>query len=201
MEVQAIRRENLAGLIRDRFENNRAAFCRATGRHPNLINLVLSKNPEFQRNVGEKLARMIEADLGLPDGWLDIQGQTSINSSSVQFRVAELDGTATAEKLQISAPHLDRPTSLDAVVAVRVPSGDLAPQLLPQDLLLVDTGQTSVAADGVYIVKTTAGHFIRRVSKLMTGGFRVTAGADSTEVKKIEVLGRAVGSVLFRPIV
>lgn len=60
MDAFEARRVNLTDYIADRYESNRAAFCRATGKNPNLINLVLTDNADYRRNIGEKLARDIE---------------------------------------------------------------------------------------------------------------------------------------------
>jgi len=66
-----VRRLNLIEYIAKNFSGNRAAFCRATGKNPNLINLVLSGNKDYARTIGEKLARDIEARSNLAKGWLD----------------------------------------------------------------------------------------------------------------------------------
>lgn len=69
--IYEVRRNNLISYIADKHEGNRAEFCRATQKNPNLINLILTKNPEFQKNMGEKLARDLEKLCGLTPRWFD----------------------------------------------------------------------------------------------------------------------------------
>lgn len=69
--VYEIRRRNLIAYIEDKHQGNRAEFCRHIGKNPNLINLALTRNDEYRKNIGEKLARDIEQLAGMPDGWLD----------------------------------------------------------------------------------------------------------------------------------
>lgn len=70
MEIVDIRRARLAQLIRDRYESQ-ADFVSKTGYNQGEVSALL-KNKSF----GEKKARKIEADCGLPPGWLDTSSDT-----------------------------------------------------------------------------------------------------------------------------
>lgn len=70
-DIFETRRKNLLSHIADKHQGNRAEYCRAIGKNPNLINLTLTRNPDHRKNIGEKLARDLEHLSNLPDGWLD----------------------------------------------------------------------------------------------------------------------------------
>lgn len=69
MEIVDTRRARLAQLIRERYESQ-ADFVAKTGINQGEVSALL-KNKSF----GEKKARKIEADCGLPTGWLDASGE------------------------------------------------------------------------------------------------------------------------------
>lgn len=89
-DIFEVRRRNLVAYIQDKHEGNRAEFCRAIGKNPNLINLALTKNKEYRKNIGEKLARDIEQQSGMPSGWLD-QHDRSPSEPTVQVPVTTGD--------------------------------------------------------------------------------------------------------------
>ena len=76
MEIVDIRRARLAQLIRERYESQ-ADFVSKTGANQGEVSALL-KNKSF----GEKKARKIEADCGLPHGWLDTMDEQQENSPS-----------------------------------------------------------------------------------------------------------------------
>lgn len=65
MTIQDIRRENLTRLV-EQYGSQRK-LSDATGLAPTYIHQMLSSI----RGIGEKTARKIEINTGLPDGWLD----------------------------------------------------------------------------------------------------------------------------------
>lgn len=67
MDIKDIRVNKLAELIRNRYDNNAAAFARAVDRSSSQINDTLAGRKSF----GEKFARHIEQKLSLPDGYMD----------------------------------------------------------------------------------------------------------------------------------
>ena len=71
MQTTDIRRARLAQLIRERYESQ-ADFVAKTGANQGEVSALL-KNKSF----GEKKARKIEADCGLPAGWLDVMDDTA----------------------------------------------------------------------------------------------------------------------------
>lgn len=67
--IYAIRRARVIQIVQERFEGNRAAF----GREAGLDHSLSSAYVRGAQNIGERLARRIERDLGLTDGWLDME--------------------------------------------------------------------------------------------------------------------------------
>jgi hypothetical protein len=67
MDIQSNRRARLAQLIIDRYNGSQAGFVDATGANQGEVSALL-RNKSF----GEKKARKIEIDSGIPAGWLDI---------------------------------------------------------------------------------------------------------------------------------
>lgn len=67
MDIKAIRLSNLIKLISN--EESQEAFSRKVDIEPSYLSQI--KNPNNPKNLGEKLARKIEASLGLEKGWMD----------------------------------------------------------------------------------------------------------------------------------
>lgn len=207
-EMTEIRRKNLATLIQEKFQGNRAAFCRATGRNPNLINLILSNNPEIRRNLGEKLARGIEEQMGLAEGWLDVNREGGPVGQVYTFPVTRLDDLDTAgiEKIvlgqDVAARHFDRPTAMASVRACYMVGTEMEPAISQGDIMLVDTGCQELEKDGVYVITRGRDVFVRRVRKTLDGSIRISADNDPEGVVqaqpgRFKSAGRIVGLMRF----
>jgi hypothetical protein len=155
--IEQIRRSNLDAVIKDRFEGNRAAFCRATGKHPNLINLILSKNPDLRRGIGERLCRSIEASLSLPDGWLDKPAHGSEGAGSVTVSIFDHDRTdewVTLDKQSLK--ELTGETTSAHTAILRVKSDHMSPTVSVGDLLVLDTSDAGKKVDqsgSIYVIQ------------------------------------------------
>lgn len=66
MDIQSTRRARLAQLIAERYNGSQAEFIEATTANQGEVSALL-KNKSF----GEKKARKIEGECGVPTGWLD----------------------------------------------------------------------------------------------------------------------------------
>lgn len=207
--VTDVRRENLEQLIAVRFDSNNAAFCRATGKHQNLINLILTKNTALRRNMGERLARDIERALSLPVGYLDVPRQSGVAGGSLYtFPVVRLDALDSSgmEKIVIGADmagrHLDSPSAMSAVRGCYMTSDEMAPSINKDDLMFVDAGAVEFDRDGIYVIVRNKDVFIRRVRRLLTGGIRISSdgdkdGAIDAAPGKFKSMGRVVGLMRF----
>lgn len=81
-EEQKTRLANLRWLLQNRFEGVIAALARAIGRSANQTRLLINPDAEGGRKMGEKLARSIEQDLGLPPRWLDEKHEGVVDASA-----------------------------------------------------------------------------------------------------------------------
>lgn len=66
MDIQAIRRANLATLVQSRFGGSQNALAIAVDRQASYISRCLSASGKHAKPIGEKFARHIEASLDLP---------------------------------------------------------------------------------------------------------------------------------------
>lgn len=71
MDIQEIRRANLAALVQLRFHGNQSALAMAVDRQPSYISRCLAPTGKHSKPIGEKFARHIEAALELAPGALD----------------------------------------------------------------------------------------------------------------------------------
>lgn len=71
MDIQAIRRFNLAALIQSRFQGNQSALALAVDRQASYISRCLADAGKHSKPIGEKFARHIEKALELLPGALD----------------------------------------------------------------------------------------------------------------------------------
>jgi len=189
--VYGIRKANIEKLVLDKFRGNKSAFARATMVHPNHINLILSSNPDHSRNLGENLARKIEAQLGLPSSWLDHQHDASSSSSH------QVDAIAIHESLAGAVRTCDRAVSvvipMDRVKAVEkrltavenvilavVDTHDMEPEIAYNDPIMIDTGVKAVTVDGVYVLVKSGVALLRRFSRSSLGDLVIVDAKDGS---------------------
>lgn len=70
--IQTIRIKNLEQLIDNEFGGVRSRLADALGVPRSQISRLFSSSEGSRKNLGENLARKIEAASGVPEGWLDI---------------------------------------------------------------------------------------------------------------------------------
>jgi hypothetical protein len=208
--VFSIRRDNLRQLVMSKpYDGNRSAFSRATEVHVNQINLFLTDNPNHRRNLGEALARKIEAKLGLSEGWFDVvhggEGAPLKISSPRGELPAALVGLfardAAVASLEVHASFLSsfggKITSPDNILVAAVATRDI-PELTPGDTVFIDAGVKAITADGVYILQRGDTTVLRRISKQMSGTWLVH-GAGGAPAETLDNLRnvKACGRVLM----
>lgn len=204
-----VRRENLRRLIRDKYEGNRAAFSRAAGVHQNQINLILTDNPDHQRNLGEGLARRIEDALGIAPGYLDEPTPSTFGGKVHVIKAPDvpddLVGIFARDDVRQSSSFYDSFLSGWAITSpsnlslFKCATRDMDPELTFGDYVVVDTGVRAVTVDGIYVLGRGKDMFLRRVTRLITGGWEVkTPKQQHDEAVKIDsfkgfkVVARAV---------
>lgn len=205
-ELAQTRRRNLKKFIDEKFDGNKAAFARASGKNSNLIVLCLSNNPDISRSIGERLAREIEKKMSLPAGWMDLDsGAPSEKFTTIP--IVSIDSMSqTVEKLFLSdrvlIKSIDAPTSMHVIRGLYMPSKEMHPSIAQDDILLVDTGCEGYPKDGVYVIRANNSIFIRRVRRLLTGNIRISADADpdgavDVSPSEYQPAGRVVGMLKF----
>lgn len=91
MDIYAIRRRNLQQVIDERAHGNAADFARSIERERSQIAQYLSPAYNEGRSIGERVARKIEQEAGLPTGYLDTATtqktfDTNVRSASIGER-------------------------------------------------------------------------------------------------------------------
>ena len=209
MNIIEVRRQNLLGYIRDTYAGNRAEFCRATGKNPNLINLVLTNNPEYRRNIGEKLARDIEERTGLASGWLDSPrgiGARKVAKIPILVDSTDVPDTAPLEAdyyvvLPVDDPTLAlRSTGLKNLVIVTAQESGMTPTFTVGSNVWVDLGTKKPQGDGVYVLRVSGATQFRRIQQMPNGDLRVSQDdpAYAPQILKskassgLKVVGKAI---------
>lgn len=209
MNVIEVRRQNLLNYIRDTYEGNRAEFCRATGKNPNLINLVLTHNAEYRRNIGEKLARNIEEKAGIASGWLD--SPRGVGARKVTKIPMLVDSSDIPDKAPLECDHyvvlpIDDPTlalrttGTKNLVVVTAQESCMAPAFNVGSNVWVDLGVKQIVGDGVYVLRMGKATKFRRVQQLPNGELRVSQDdpAYAPQILKnklsagLKVVGKAI---------
>lgn len=173
MDLQQSRRINLVTYIKDHYKGNRAAFCRATGKNPNLINLVLTENEDYRRGFGEKLARDIEQRLGISRGWLDTPRGVGVKRVLTIPIVdySQIPDVAPERYdyfmvLPTAYPRFSRVTATKNIVASVFEDAGMQPTIVPEDCLYIDLGIKSIEGDGLYIMRFSERTEVRRVQRI-----------------------------------
>jgi hypothetical protein len=205
LTVLETRRENLRRLVFDRFEGKRSLFSRASGVHENQINLVLTNNETHGRNLGEKLACRIESSLSLSPGYLD-QPQAHeelheilclpVPAPLLQIFRADDNLERIVVRARFLAILVGKITGRENLAAYLVATADMAPALVLDERVILDTAVKAVSADGVYVLQHGDTTHLRRVSKLLTGGWTIQSGSGASihidTLSGIDVLGKVV---------
>lgn len=205
-----IRRANLKALIDERFEGNRAAFCRATGKNPNLINLILSKNPDLQRGIGEKLCREIEELLSLPSGWLDQKSPTNTERSTSIPVVTNAD-LKSGEEWLVLLPETVRAlapnTPSASIVAVKTQSDHMSSTINPGDLVMINKYATVAdSSGGIFAVDTGDGIVMARFKKTLQDGWSISydnpeypaSSVSQAVISKQKVVGKVIANLAIQ---
>jgi SOS-response transcriptional repressor LexA len=208
MDVSETRRLNLIEHIANNFAGNRAAFSRATGKNPNLINLVLSSNKDYARAIGEKLARDIEIKSNLPKGWMDSpHGIGERNSvfipmiTAVSLPTAQPPGADYSFTLPMDDPRFAlRLTGTKNLVIYTGKDSTMAPTIEIGDFLWIDLGVKDYAGDGVYAMTTESGVTIRRLQKISETELRVSTDNKSYESIVAKIKGKGKPEICGRVI-
>ncbi|AOY00119.1 S24 family peptidase [Jeongeupia sp. USM3] len=201
MEIAEIRRRNLRQLIRSRFDGTAANLAQLIGRQPGYVSRLLTENEDHRRNLGEKLARDIEAQCGLPTGWLDHENDQVppvapatitpppvplIQRDLCRFKVYSLEASAGAGLANGEAELLGAleflPADAEAIIGtrndqdiiiVRAKGDSMTPTITSGDALFIDPRVSYFAGDGIYIIVIDGLAMIKRLQLVGPGRYKV----------------------------
>jgi hypothetical protein len=101
--IYDIRRDNLRALIANRFGGSQTALARTVGlNQASFVSRLVTAREFTRKNIGNRLARRIEAALSLPPNSLDTSGEeTPVDESELLFSMDDAptpdDESAAAE--------------------------------------------------------------------------------------------------------
>lgn len=177
MDIVSIRRQKLAQLISLKY-GTQANFVNLTGENQGEVSALL-RNKSF----GEKKARKIEMEAGLPPGWLDsltFEEDVKISSSTIsaihpddalgddivyvpESKIAFSAGngrTANYELIEDEEPASYRLSwfqkykiNPNAVKRFRVTGDSMEPMLFARDTILVNLEETSIVDNKMYAIR------------------------------------------------
>lgn len=189
----------MSTIYQTRYENVRdlvermgggSAFATKVNMSPQLVSNIAREKPSKQ--IGAKLARRIESELGLPVGQLDTpQGLQVVNNSpedsSVEVPVLNVVASAgpgvsmpwneeVMHKIRVSKHWLRNNTqasSFENLAIVTARGDSMVPTFEDGSVLLVDTSITAMKVDGVYVIAKSEDLYIKRIQRNMDGTFTV----------------------------
>ncbi len=201
--LQNVRVENLCALIK---QSSLTEIARRSKRAPSQIWEMKNR----RRGFGEKIARRIEIEMGLPQGWLDEphgseekQLDNKLTDKGVPYlpisvaslfpiKTIELQGgenTMKNVRIHFDADVFKRnfpDRSAESFSAAIVLDTSMSPTLNPMDRVLIDTSRPMFTTAGIYCLETPAGKVLRRVVSTLDGRHAVSADSSPEEKQLLE---------------
>lgn len=225
MDVLDRRRENLRRYCANRFEGNRAALARTAVVHQNQVNLMLTANEKIRRPMTEQLARKMERNLSLPEGYFDqvplaapregIASGALVVAPAVMEELLPVLSTCegitsiTITPAWLNAHHIADPARL--WLATMACDG-LSPQINHGETLVLESVMEDHARpqagkgftrDGNYLLATKGGPIFRRVQRTVDGFLLSSpnpayAPEPKSTLKSVVFYARVVGALRFQ---
>jgi phage repressor protein C with HTH and peptisase S24 domain len=155
--AREIRLANVKRLIEARFDGVDADFARAIEKSPAQVWQFLNG----ERNIGERLARQIEARLQLPTGALDLPGAGDPAPAAYEPRDVPVVGTAQLgddgywNELQYPTGHgegfVRYPMKDPNTYALRVKGDSMRPRIKPGEFVVIEPNAPVVVGDEVMV--------------------------------------------------
>lgn len=208
IDIVSRRRLNLEQWIKEHCKGVKANFVELTGINQGELSSLLK-----DKSFGEKKARKIEAEAGMPFGWLDADNFSRLsalvaenqqpsfvdsveiplmnaygsagagNEMPVEDVVIDILRTSRAWLEKMFKPELKNINSLRYIHAI----GDsMSPTFDNGDVLLVDTSAKGVKADRIFVLEAHGRLFIKRVRQRIDGSFEISS--DNPAVKTVDIL-------------
>lgn len=211
--IEEIRHQNLMQLIKD--AGTQRAFSELIDKSYAQVNQWVNKSPDTTtgkpRVMSSGIAREIERKTGKPTGWMDIEHEKrELPFSNPSVEIYPLETAAPASHktsplnyLPLSQSWIDQyllPISkVNNLRFIHAADNSMEPTLADGDILIVDTGTTSVANEGVYVLQIDTQVLLRRISKDITGGHIISNDNPVTrnistvkDLSEIHILGKVL---------
>ena len=225
MNIEETRRNQLSKLIQEKYKNQ-AGFIRETGINQGELSAILRGKKSF----GEKKARKLEEDAGLPSGWLDQDHNESsallpVNRDSTQvpegytrISVPDVEAHAGAGgivnpgilmNVDISESWIRDVLNINPKNAAPIPvHGDsMHPTLQHGELAIYDKSITFYNGDGIYVISQEDLVRVKRL-QMMPGKLRIisdnkfydTEIVTGEDMNLVRIIGRVAGVAGVRKI-
>ena len=209
MDINILRRNNLRRLVES--YGGQKEFSEAAKVAPNQLNHVMGPNPI--RNIGERLARKIELNLGLENGFLDDIKSDFNYEENVTFYNIEINESENLTYIPVKTKNneLHLPACEDGCFYYHYQKDNMESNIQKNDILVIEKNTLNLIDTNVYLFVINQSIELRRVFKML-GGKGYILRNDSTskthnfdyEIKNSELnLIKIIGKVkrLIRSIV
>ena len=212
MDIQETRRERLRQLIGDEYSGNVSRFAQLVGKSQSQLSSTLTGRKGF----GEKLARQIEAAVGLSKGWLDradddqsaaeVAPEGFVAVKRVRIKLSAGVVGWAIECHQDEAPPLffrrewfeSRGFRPDQLVAVKVEGQSMEPGLYEGDTIVINKNDTKVVDGEVFAVNYEGELVIKRLRRDAGEWFLASDNPDKRRYgdkrcgEGVQIIGRVV---------
>jgi len=192
MDMHEHRRNRLQALIEDNYGGDRKTFCDASEISESRLAQLLSASYRDGQGFGEKAARSLEGRLGLSPLYFDLlavgestaqhlyqqhartdaktdesirilQVNLKLIAGSARFKSEEVDPTLCVWRFSKSW-FKERHLSADKLLAISVTGSSMAPNLKDGDVVVVNTADTQVKDNAVYLINYQGEAVVRRMA-------------------------------------
>lgn len=188
------------------------ALGRSHGQVSQWINRAKNSATGEPRGMKSDTARWIESTLNLQKNWLDtnhmsinielpnLEVESTLNISTLNIPMLDVyasmgDGydnhtENVLEVLKVKTHWIERTlrpkSAFDHLRFIHAIGDSMYPTFNDGDILLIDTGETSVTADKIYVLEVHNRLFIKRVRQRIDGTFEISS--DNPSIKTVDIL-------------
>lgn len=175
------------------------------------VHFLVTDKHEYRRDIGHNFARRIEQTFGLPLGAIDgditesvaDQDQHSVEVTLLSYLQNDLTqiNKEAVHSMRLGKDWIRRhtlATSFDYLALVTAGDTSMAPTIVEDATLLVDTSITVVDKDAIYILAHKSGLFIKRVQRLLDGTFTLLSDNTRFQPQHVKDIPKAGLLVLGR---
>ncbi len=109
----------------------------------------------------------------------------------------------TIDKEFLNNLYKSRQVNIDSIAAINVIGDSMEPTLFDQEIILFDTTLTNIEKDGIFVISSNSGLFVKRIAKRLNGIIEVISDNKNYnketlllgEQSYIRSLGKVIGKV------